>query len=891
MRKIRSHRLTAALALLALSTTIAPAAAQVPETEYDGAAALGLALRRLGATQRVLMIAAHPDDENTAVLSALALGAGADVAYLSLTRGEGGQNGIGAELQEALGVIRSEELLAARRLDGARQFFTRAYDYGFSKSADEAFRKWPADSILADAVAVIRRFRPDIVVAIFSGTPADGHGQHQAAGIVAREAFRAAGDPNRFPEQLAQGLRPHQPARLYRALWRDRGDGGVTLQTGTFDLLLGRSYHQIALASRGRHRSQDMGRALTPGPQQVRLQRVDRDDPAATTLFAGLDTTLSARAGALGRGAPAELTKLLREYDDVVPTIRAAFNPLDPGALVPHLARAVALLERADQLLAGATTAPASGTDPAAELRFHLAAELDDARAALARAGGVLLDAIASSERIVPGQTIEAELTLWNGGAFPLAVARLEPDLPANWAVTPLDRAADNVVSLAPGAILRRRFRIAIPADAEPTEPYYLRAPRDGDLYRWPADPALRGLPFEPPTLRARARVDIADRTLDLAREIEYRAVSSVDGESRRPLLVVPAASLELDPGIAILPSKAAASRKAAQANTTALRFTVRITTDAPEGISGTLRLLLPPGWTSAPGSIPVTLARPGEKRQFEFQVTPPAGVEPGAFPVRATFEAATGARYDRGYTLIDYHHIRVRPLYREAAATIQVLDVAVADGLRVAYIPGAGDAIPDALRQLGVPVTIIAPADLATADLSNFHTVILGIRAYEHQPELPRQNRRLLEYVERGGTLIVQYNQYRFSGSDLAPYPLTIARPHDRVTDETAPVRLLDPAHPILSWPNRITERDFEGWIQERGLYFPRTWDERYTPLLAMNDPGESPLEGGLLVARYGKGTYVYTGLALFRQLPAGVPGAYRLFANLVSLGVRPER
>lgn len=883
--------LIASLALLALSAAATPTRAQAPETDYEGAARLGLALRRLGATQRVLMIAAHPDDENTAILAKLALGVGADVAYLSLTRGEGGQNGIGAELQEALGIIRSEELLAARRLDGALQFFTRAYDYGFSKSADEAFTHWPADSILSDVVAVIRRFRPDIVITIFGGTPADGHGQHQAAGIVAREAFRAAGDPVRFPEQIAQGLRPHRPARLYRAHWRDRGEGGFLLQTGTVDPLLGRSYHQIAIASRGRHRSQDMGRALVPGPHQVRIRRIDRDEPAGAPLFAGLDTTLSARATALGPGTPAELTTILREYDDIIPTIRAAFNPLDPGTLVPRLARAIGLLERADLLLLTPTSAPALAPDAAAELRFHLAAELDDARAALALAGGVILDAVASSERVVPGQSFEAELTLWNGGAYPMTVERLEPGLPANWDTTPLDRAADDVVYLDPGAILRRRFRITVPADAEPTEPYYLRAPRDGDIYRWPADPHLRGLPFEPPALHARARVTVADAALGLEREIEYRAVSSVDGESRRPVLVVPAASLDLDPAIAILPLHAEIGQKAARSDGTGLRFTVQVATDAPDGIAGTLRLVLPPGWASSPRRVDVILARPGERRQYEFRVTPPAGTEPGAYPVRATFATPDGSRYGRGYTLIDYHHTRRRPLYREATATIQALDVAVAAGLHVAYIPGAGDAIPDALRQLGVPVTIIDPADLAATDLAPFHTVILGIRAYEHQPELPRQNRRLLEYVERGGTLIVQYNQYRFSGSDLAPYPLTIARPHDRVTDEAAPVRLLDPEHPILSWPNRITERDFEGWIQERGLYFPRTWDDRYTPLLSMSDPGEEPLQGGLLVARYGKGTYVYTGLALFRQLPAGVQGAYRLFANLVSLGVRPDR
>ncbi|HEX7052296.1 MAG TPA: PIG-L family deacetylase, partial [Longimicrobiales bacterium] len=366
----------------------APAAsAQVASTEYDGAAALGLALRRLGPTQRVLMIAAHPDDENTSVLSTLALGHGADVAYLALTRGDGGQNAIGPELQEAIGLIRSEELLAARRLDGARQFFTRAYDYGFSKSAAEAFQHWPKDSVLADVVAVIRRFRPDIVVSVFTGTPRDGHGQHQAAGILAREAFTAAGDPSRFPAQIAHGLRPHRPAKLYQSLWRGTPAGAVPLETGTYDPLLGRSYHQIAMASRSRHRSQQMGRTYPPGPQQVALNRVDVEAPGEASIFAGVDTTLSARARSLG--AAPDLLRTLEAYDAAVARARGGFNPLEPGAIVPDLAEALELVDRAAAALAG------RDGDAATELRFHVEAERADVRAALALAAGVVVGAVA----------------------------------------------------------------------------------------------------------------------------------------------------------------------------------------------------------------------------------------------------------------------------------------------------------------------------------------------------------------------------------------------------------------------------------------------------------------------------------------------------------------
>lgn len=890
MKVLRCHLHIAATLALILAATAAPLQAQAPETEYEGAAALGVALRRLGATERVLMIAAHPDDENTAVLSALALGAGADVAYLSLTRGEGGQNGIGPELQEALGIIRSEELLAARRLDGARQFFTRAYDYGFSKSAEEAFGHWPRDSILGDAVAVIRQFRPDVVITIFGGTTADGHGQHQAAGIIAAEAYSAAADPSRFPDQLQKGLRPHRPSRLYHARWRDRGEGGVVLQTGTIDPLLGRSYHQIAIESRGRHRSQDMGRALVPGPQRVRLRRIDRDAPAGESIFAGLETTLSARASSVGATLPRALISSLREYDELIPSIREAFNPLDPGRLVPSLVRAAGILNGAEKTLAGLDASPeprgertANIQDGLEDLRFHIAAELDDLNAALQLAGGIVIDAISGRERVIPGQSFDTEIILWNGGAYPIAIDELYPDLPEGWTAQPIDTTAAGPLTLGPGTIVRRSWRVTVPRTETPTEPYYLREPRPGAYYSWPDDPSLRGLPFEPPPLVARVRAELEGIPLELAHEIEFRAVSTVDGESRRPVLVVPAASLTIAPRLAILPV-------GADSEAEPLAFTIEITTDAPDGIAGTIRLRLPPGWNSRPAAADVDLAEPGERREFEFRVTPPPGLSPGSFRIEAVFEDRAGEEYRRGYRLIDYPHIRIRPIYQESEAVIEALELLVADQLRVAYIPGAGDAIPEALRQLGIDVTLIDPSELAAADLSDFHTVILGIRAYEHRPELRRQNRRLLEYMEGGGTLIVQYNQYRFSGSDLAPYPLTISRPHDRVTDETAPVTLLDPDHPILSWPNRITKADFEGWVQERGLYFPRTWDDRYTPLLAMSDPGEAPLRGGILVAKYGRGTYIYTGLAFFRQLPAGVPGAFRLFANLVSQGARGQ-
>jgi len=915
---VRFRTLGSATALLAaLFSAAPPAHAQTAESEYQGAAALGLALRRLGNTARVLVIAAHPDDENTPLLSALALGSGADVAYLSLTRGEGGQNAIGPELQEALGLLRSEELLAARRLDGPAQFFTRAYDFGFSKSADEAFQHWPQDSVLADVVRIVRAFRPDVVISIFSGTPRDGHGQHQAAGILARAAFEAAGNPARFPEQISEGLLPHSPRKLYQAPWRGADSVTVRLSTGTLDPLLGRSHHQIAMASRSRHRSQEMGQLERLGPASVDLVRVGPDGAVLpgeeATPFEGVDTTLAQRAAALGKaGAP--VARLLEAYDAAVLALRSEFNPLEPHRLVPGLARSAELLARADSFLEAKPLRSAA----ARELRFHLTREAEDVNRALALAAGLVLDVVADHERLVPGQTFRLELTVWNGGTEPVAVRSLSPVLPEGWearliatcsAATGRDcpdpAPGDTVV---PGALLVQRYEVRVPADAPVTEPYYLRTPRVGDLYRWTGDAAIDGLPFQPADVRARAKLIVAGARVTLERDAQHRIVDRVLGEIRRPVMVVPAVSVALEPGTAVLPLSTARTVGTSDDGGSAhrLTFRVRLAAYAPDGIAGTLRLELPAGWRAEPDAVPVRFTAPGETQVMELTVHPPAGIAAGDFPVRAVFAAEDGRSYTRGFQLVDYPHIRPRPLYREAAATVRAFDVRVPSGLRVGYIAGPGDGVPEALAQLGIAVDLLDGAALSGAGapaqgtagpnrpsasatgLARYDVIIVGIRAYELRPDLRANNARLLDYVRGGGTLIVQYNQYEWSEGGYAPYPLSIGRPHDRVTDEAAPVTLLDPSHPILSYPNRITDADFEGWVQERGLYFPRTWDERYTPLLEMADPGEEPKRGALLVANVGRGTYVYTGLALFRQLPAGVPGAYRLLANLIALGER---
>lgn len=867
-----------ALALLAPVVAPAPAAAQPAVTEYGGAAGLGLSLRRLGTAKRVLMVGAHPDDEDTQLLAALALEQGADVAYLSLTRGEGGQNGIGTELHEALGLLRTEELLAARRVDGARQFFSRAYDFGFSKSAEETDRHWPRAELLCDVVRVIRLFRPDLVVPVFSGTPRDGHGQHQVSAMLAREAFEAAGDPARCPEQAAQGLLPHRPARLYQSL-RTRAEGATTrLAVGGLDPLLGRSPFQLAMASRSRHRSQDMGQAEPAGPRWNYLRRIF-PAPAGeeASPWVGVDTVLSGIARTALDGRPAAVAARLAEYEALAERVRAAFNPLRPDALVDDLGRAVALLDRA----AGeAREAPLAGAE-SDRLRGRIAAERADASAALVQAAGLVLDAEAEDARLVPGQSLTVELSLWNGGRRAVRADRLEPMLPAGWTAEPLDALP---AAVAPGTLVRRRFRVQLPADAAVTEPYFLRAPREGDVYDWPAETmsadGAAGLPFDPAPLRARAVVGVAGVEAPLEAEATQREVDLRQGELRRPVRVVPAVSVLTEPATTILPLGGGGPRP--------LRLRVRLVAEAPGGIAGTLRVNVPAGWRAEPAALPVRFAAPGEAREVEVVVHPAPATQAGDFAVTAAFEAEDGRRFTRGVQMVDYSHIAPRPLFHPAAWRVRAFDVRVPAGLRVAYVEGAGEEGPGVLAQLGIRPALLSADSLAAAELSRYDVIVTGSRAYEVRADLAQHNARLLDYVRRGGTVVVQYNKYELVQGGFTPYPITMTRPHGRVTDETAPVRILAPDHPVFTAPNRITAADFAGWTQERGLYFADTWDAAYTPLLETADPGQPPLRGALLVTKHGEGTYVYTGLAFFRQLPEGVPGAWRLFANLLALGAR---
>lgn len=783
-------------------------AAQGPGASTGGTVALRQAERMLGHVKRVLMIAAHPDDEDTELLTVLVRGDGAEAAYLSLTRGEGGQNLIGPELGEELGLIRTEELLAARALDGARQYFTRAFDFGFSKTLEETWRLWPRDSVLKDVVRIVRRFRPQVIVSIFSGTARDGHGHHQAAGWAALEAFRVAGDPARFPELAREeGLDPWAPVKLYRSARFDTTGSTLVLEGGRLDPDVGQSYRQVAMRGRSLHRSQDMGVLQEPGPSRIRLSLLeDRTGRGAEAFWGGVDTL-----------------------------------PPPPGA----------------------------GGVEAADLKHHAT------RAAAIRAG-LVPDAVVGDGRLVPGQRTPVRLLLWNAGPRPAAV-EFGLDAPPGWTVAPCE-AATAVV--APGGVATCIVQVTVAPGAPPTTPYFLRSPRPGGLYAWDAPPGVRGEPFEPAPLRAWFQVTPQDgEPLRLERDAVHRYRDQAIGEIRRRILVVPRVDVRLEPSPKVWPTGV----RAPQA------FTVTLQHGAADTTRGTLGVELPSGWP--PATIqPFELAGQESRESFTFPIRAPAGLAPGAYEVRAVARDVAGRRYDAGVVTVEYPHIGRRALTRPAVSAVRAAPI-VLPAVRVGYIRGASDRVPEALQAIGLPLTLLDGPALERADFSRYDVIVVGSRAYETEPSLAENNGRLLEYARRGGRVVVLYQQQPFFAGRFAPYPLAVGSPHDRVTDETAPVRSLAPDDPVFHRPNRLGDTDWADWVQERGLYFARRWDAAYTPLLELADTGDAPLRGALLVARVGQGSYTYTGLSFFRQLPAGVPGAFRLFLNLIDRRAAPPQ
>jgi LmbE family N-acetylglucosaminyl deacetylase len=855
---IRRTLLAALAAACVFTSRSAPA-------QEGGAAALGELVRGLGVNTRVLVIAAHPDDEDTQLITWLARGRQVETAYLSLTRGDGGQNLIGNELGEALGAIRTEELLAARRIDGAHQYFTRAYDFGFSKSAEETYTHWPKDSILRDVVSVVRDFRPHVIVAVFGGTPRDGHGHHQVSGLLAREAFDLAGDSVRMPSSVTHGRQPWTPLKFYRSS-RFGGESTYRFDVGEYSPLRGESYAELAARSRSQHKSQAFGSLRRKGAimDGVRLESSRVSKAAAgvmeSSLFDGIDTTWARVSG--------EAKRSRATIDSIPAAIVAAqrgYDPFAPGRMLESLGRVRHLAAAAHD--AGDRDAEAS----LAELERR-------ANSAIVLASGVGIEAVADHETWAVEEPVRATVNVYNRGAQAMDVSA-EP-LASNTRISKLSQ-----VGPLGSAQFTDTTRVA-----SLSQPWWLAQPRQGDIFGTPiiATPEddLHGPAGE-------VSGEVGKAQFHVLQPLVFRFADPVKGQIERPIAIVPAVSVTVDQQIQYVPANRPFERvvrvqlRSASNHARSVRVSLRL----PAGLaadSTALTVGLPDyagnfGGEGEPQGIPGGRAVAGSSpiRAVAFHVR--GRLAPGRHTITAIAESE-GQRYTTGYTLIDYDHIRPQRLFHDAALVLSAVDIVVPSGLNVAYIPGVGDNVAPMLQQLGIPLTIIEPDKLASADLSRFTTVVVGTRAYESSPALVAANPKLFEFARNGRTLVVQYGQFEMANPGMMPYPVTIVRPGDRVTEENAAVRVIDPSSPILNSPNRITPADWDGWVQERSLYMPRTHDERYRPMLSMNDTGEPANDGAILVAALGKGTYVYTTLALFRQLPAGVPGGARLFVNLLS-------
>ena len=816
------------------------AAEPVAATPEPGAAILQ-DLRSFSTVATVLHIAAHPDDENTALITYLARGRGYRMGYLSLTRGDGGQNEIGSEFDEKLGVARTHELLAARKLDSGRQFFTRAIDFGYSKSATETLAFWDRKEVLGDVVRVIRQFRPDVLVTRFSPTSGGTHGHHTSSAILAVEAFKLAGNPQAYPEQLTQGLTVWQPKRV---VWngggpgRGSGRGGaatgstVKMDIGGDDPVTGIPFGVIAGRSRGMHITQGFGNfggRGGGGPNEQSFIHLD-GEPAQTDLMDGIDPTWNR----VSDGA---------EIAQAAASLVAGFKGNDPAASVPAI---LALRSKLAKLPSDPVT-----NDKRAQLDRILQACL-----------GLAVATITAQPEVVPGEKLTIQSTVSLGAGVPVKWVETRVLYPRG-----TSRAGEDLRAGQPSS---RDVVIEVPADAPLTQPYWLRQDGSSGIARVD-DPTLIGRPENPPTFPVEYVFRVGGQTLVVADE-PIQITKTPKGERSRRVDVIPPVSLSFVSEVSIFTPGAT-------------RPVVVEVTAARASTSGALQLELPPGWKAVPANQVFKLGSMGENAKFTFNVTAPANPAAARITASANVE---GARYNNQRIEINYPHLPLMLLQPPARARLVSVDVATR-GRNVGYLPGAGDHTAAALEQLGYKVTFLSGAALTADKLRGLDAVVIGVRAFNEREDLKPNLPALFSYVETGGTVIAQYNRPSGSLPPLGPYALSIAgsAPEQRVTDEKSPVKFLAPDHPALTTPNRIGPADFEGWVQERGAYFPSSWDEQhYTPILALNDPGELPLKSGVLIAQHGKGYYVYTGLAFFRQLPAGVPGAYRLFANLVSLG-----
>lgn len=796
-------------------------------------------LKKLNVLGSVLYVAAHPDDENTAVIAYYANEALFRTGYLAATRGDGGQNLIGPEIREQLGIIRTQELLAARRVDGGRQFFSRANDFGYSKNPEETFNLWDKQEILSDFVWVFRKFRPDVIITRFDDQPPN-HGHHTASAILAREAFKLSGDKNAFPEQLKH-VDTWQPERIYwnthpwffmrRGVEFDTASYGK-IPIGNYNPVLGTSYSEMSSISRTMHKSQGFGSTGSRGERDDYVTQWEGSE--SLQPFDGIDTSWGRVKGG-------------EKVQPLVASLLSKFDPNDPSKILPEL------------LKVKATIADNVKDD------FWKKVKLKEVDNLILSITGTYLEIRANDFSFAPGDSIELSLEAVNRSSMPISLKSVK--------VLGLNNAIDQ--ELEANQLVSKTWTTII-SNREYSNPYWLA--QKGELGRYKVeDQLLRGLPENPPVFTAEVVLGL-ERGNWLSKEysglkvelpVVYKTNDRVDGEVYRPVVIQPAVMANIESSSLIFSS------------TDPKEVSVRVIA-GKDDTNGALKLEVPEGWSVSPSSVMIGLAEKNSESLHSFNITPPKNASEGVIRPVVVLVGEEG-EFSLGRTIIEYDHIPTQTLFPKSETRVVKLDLKKR-GEKVGYIMGAGDQIPESLEQIGYKVTLLEKDDVTVENLQKYQAVILGIRAFNTVDWLTYKNKDLFDYVKAGGNVIVQYNTVDVKTKELAPYDLTISR--DRVTVEEAEVRFLDKKHPVLNTPNKITSADFEGWVQERGLYFPGKWSSEFSPIISSNDPGEEPLEGGLLVAKYGEGYYVYTGYSWFRELPAGVAGAYRVFANLISLG-----
>jgi LmbE family N-acetylglucosaminyl deacetylase len=870
--------------------------------EVEKHAQLVYRLMGLGMAGAVLHIGAHPDDEDIGLLAYLSCKYGVRAVYWSATRGEGGQNRIGPYTDEALGIYRTWESLAARSLDRSECLFGPFYDFGYSKNGEETLARWGQYALIREIVRAIRSVQPHVVVSRWTGTPGDFHGQHQAVGQAALRAFEAAGDANQFPELKAQGLAAWQPLKFYHSIDNSGGNlsaggalnlfgqinpnlerpGILRINTGEFDPISGRTYQERAWIAYNKHQTQAMGFSPAPGDFYYYFTLIKSLVPVPETesdFFDGLDPSLTGLTDYLRNGFPflrGHLERIKTKMAEALVRYRAE----DPMKTSSSLLEALSIFRETCE----AMRKEGPNNHAAQALGSYLFRKMAGLQEVISECLGLRLECLSERARIIPGQRFRVSVSLWNHRKIPVDQVTFKPVLPEGWEADRLD-ATEPIKNPSPAGWLRANFEIAAPETAALTSPYWLAKARVNYMYHWPEGEPL-GHPFglSPVSIHCEARA--GDHTLKIEKAVICRQ-GFPGGYRELHLAVVPPISLSPNKDKEFLQTKDEEQH---------VKLQVAVYNNSDQSVKGCLEIVVPPGWKVTPDKTDILLEKPRETRTVQHTVAVPSGALPGRHSIQYKIRIA-----ERDYATIvtpvrmgapglsaivdESNCIKEEFILTPSQVTLHLIDVRFSQKLRYAYVQGAQEELLEVLKRFNVHFHLIGDAEMGHFALNRFDAVVIGPNAYLIREELRRNASRFLEYVRQGGTLIVQYQGYRYQTPGFAPYPFQYNQPHDRVTHEDAPVRILDPNHSLFRMPNAITVENFNGWVRDRGLYFFSQWDKRYEPLLSCSDPGEEPLEGGLVECQYGRGTFLYTGYSFFRQIPAGVPGAFRLFANILAL------